>query len=38
LKAGWLLEIERPALLKLNETGPAIWVDGVEGWRNPRLT
>lgn len=38
LKAGWLLEIERPALLTLHETGPAVWVDGVEGWRNPRLT
>ena len=35
--AGWLLEIERPAILTLNGGKPVISVDGVEGWRNPRL-
>lgn len=38
LKAGWLLEIERPAILALNDTGPVVTVDGVQGWRNPKLT
>lgn len=36
LKAGWVLEIERPALLNLDQ-GPTVFVDGVQGWRNPRL-
>jgi len=36
LQAGWWLEIERPAILSL--TGhPVVTVDGVQGWRNPRL-
>ena len=39
LEAGWLLEIERPALLDLRDStrGPYVTVDGVQGWRNPRL-
>ena len=36
LKAGWVLEIERPALLNLDQE-PVVTVDGVQGWRNPRL-
>ena len=36
LKAGWILEIERPALLNLDEE-PRVTVDGVQGWRNPKL-
>jgi hypothetical protein len=36
LKAGWVLEIERPALLNL-EREPSVTVDGVQAWRNPRL-
>lgn len=36
LKAGWILEIERPAFLNL-DTGPVVIVDGVQGWRNPKL-
>lgn len=37
LNAGWLLEIERPAILKLTTEKPLVTVDGVQGWRNPRL-
>ncbi len=37
IEAGWLLEIERPAILSLDGRGPAVTVDGVQGWRNPRL-
>jgi hypothetical protein len=36
LKAGWVLEIERPALLNLDKE-PLVSVDGVQGWRNPKL-
>jgi hypothetical protein len=36
LQAGWQLEIERPALLRLGMV-PVVTVDGVEGWRNPKL-
>jgi hypothetical protein len=36
LKAGWVLEIERPALLNLDQE-PLVTVDGVQGWRNPKL-
>lgn len=34
LRAGWRLEIERPAILR---PGGALVVDGVQGWRNPAL-
>lgn len=37
LAAGWRLEIERPAIFALDDKGPRITVDGVQGWRNPRL-
>lgn len=37
LAAGWLLEIERPAIVTLTSTGPVTYVDGLQGWRNPRL-
>lgn len=38
LGQGWFLEIERPAFLSLeNSTRPSVIVDGVQGWRNPRL-
>ncbi len=37
LAAGWVLEIERPAILAFNGDGPYVTVDGVQGWRNPRL-
>ncbi len=38
LKAGWKLEIERPAILRLSgDAPPFVTVDGVQGWRNPRL-
>lgn len=35
--AGWVLEIERPAILSLANGVPQVTVDGVQGWRNPRL-
>lgn len=37
LGAGWILEIERPALLAIELNGPRVTVDGVQGWRNPNL-
>ena len=37
LDAGWILEIERPAILSLGAQQPIVTVDGVQGWRNPRL-
>jgi FkbM family methyltransferase len=37
LQGGWRLEIERPGLLKLDVSTPYMWVDGVQGWRNPSL-
>lgn len=38
LAQGWLLEIERPAILSLrNPEWPSVTVDGVQGWRNPRF-
>jgi hypothetical protein len=37
LRAGWLLEMERPAILLMNEGVPQVTVDGVQGWRNPTL-
>lgn len=38
LDAGWRLEIERPAILLIRDGGPVVTVDGVQGWRNPRLS
>jgi FkbM family methyltransferase len=35
--AGWLLEMERPAIYSLPLGVPQLTVDGVQGWRNPRL-
>jgi FkbM family methyltransferase len=32
------LEVERPALIELRDTGPLTLVDGVQGWRNRALT
>ena len=32
------LEVERPAILDLRDTGPLTLVDGVQGWRNTALT
>ena len=37
LADGWRLEIERPAIQTLDGDAPAVVVDGVQGWRNPRL-
>lgn len=35
--AGWLLEMERPAVLALTDEGPVTTIDGLQGWRNRRL-
>ena len=37
LGAGWRLEIERPAIVTLNDGAPVVIVDGVQGWRNQKL-
>lgn len=37
LDAGWELEIERPAIFYLAGGKPQIKIDGVQGWRNPKL-
>jgi len=38
LANGWVLEVERPALLQFHSTGePYVSIDGVQGWRNPKL-
>jgi hypothetical protein len=37
LAAKWKLEIERPAIISLSGDAPLVTVDGVQGWRNPRL-
>lgn len=36
LSDGWILEIERPAILNVGAK-PIVTVDGVQGWRNPAL-
>jgi hypothetical protein len=37
-KSGWALEIERPAIFTFNDDNVMITaVDGLQGWRNPRL-
>ena len=38
LAAGWHLEVERPAILSLEQGKPVVTIDGVQAWRNPRLT
>jgi FkbM family methyltransferase len=37
LGAGWILEIERPAILAIEARSLHVTVDGVQGWRNPKL-
>ncbi|UEM03795.1 hypothetical protein JL101_028270 [Skermanella rosea] len=34
LGAGWTLEMERPAIIRLSGGAPLTLVDGVQGWRN----
>lgn len=33
----WIAEIERPAIYRMQITGPRLKIDGVMGWRNTRL-
>jgi hypothetical protein len=35
--AGWVLEIERPSDFTITASGPFTTMDGIQGWRNPRL-
>ncbi|TGQ32722.1 FkbM family methyltransferase [Mesorhizobium sp. M00.F.Ca.ET.216.01.1.1] len=37
LREDWTLEMERPAIFKMESGHPQIAVDGVQGWRNPSL-
>ncbi|MDR3438632.1 FkbM family methyltransferase [Telmatospirillum sp.] len=38
LNAGWKLEIERPTIFTIDAGGiPCVTVDGVQGWRNPKI-
>lgn len=37
LGAGWLLEMERPAIFVFADGAPVVAADGVQGWRNPKL-
>jgi hypothetical protein len=37
LAAGWRLEMERAAIIRIDGGSPQITVDGVQGWRNPTL-
>ena len=37
LRNGWALDIERPTIYVLENGTPATRVDGLQGWRNPRL-
>ena len=34
---GWVLDMERPAILTIQAGRPVTVVDGVQGWRNPRV-
>jgi hypothetical protein len=38
LKEGWVLEVEEPCSLPLPLRYQFPYIDGVQGWRNPRLT
>ena len=37
LGSGWVLEMERPAILSVAADRPVTTVDGVQGWRNPAM-
>lgn len=37
LGSGWILEIERPAILQIADGKPLTQVDGVQGWKNPKF-
>ncbi|QTN20246.1 class I SAM-dependent methyltransferase [Brevundimonas sp. AJA228-03] len=37
IDAGWELDMERPAFLDISHPMPIVTVDGVQGWKNPRL-
>jgi FkbM family methyltransferase len=37
LGAGWHMEIERPAIFRIDGGRPLTTVDGVQGWRNPKF-
>lgn len=35
---GWVLEVDRPAISSLEDGVQTLRVDGVQGWRNPRIS
>jgi hypothetical protein len=37
LGAGWVLEIERPAIFWIEDGRPVTVVDGLQGWKNPTI-
>lgn len=37
LKAGWRMEMDRPAIAPLQDGKPVIFIDGVQMWANPDL-
>ena len=37
LKAGWRMEMDRPAIAPLQDGKPVIYIDGVQMWANPDL-
>ena len=37
VNAGWLLEVERPAILHITEGKPIVRIDGIQGWVNPKF-
>jgi len=38
LANGWKLDVERPAIVRLVDGVPVVIVDGVQGWRNPKIS
>lgn len=36
LAHGWILEVDRPAIVQLQDSKQILRVDGVQGWKNPR--
>jgi hypothetical protein len=37
LRARWIVEMDRPAVINVTGLLPYVAVDGVQGWRNPKL-
>jgi hypothetical protein len=37
IEEGWVLEVERPGIFQIVNGRPVTTIDGVQGWRNPRI-